>query len=248
MQVAPVFKPSRSKYLVFTTDIIIPTLICACVGTLAYTLLYSPIFKVQKVSCLVDYRPCENPSLGAELDKLIGQNIFKLSPARIKARLTSGDFTIRQVEITRRLPSRVEVSLQSVYPHVALQVKDESRWVVLDTQLRVIGSRDTYPNVPIVIVTSPLSLTVGTMPNDQLIIESLQLARKLFDELFTVKSVTLVDTDMLEVELESGLLALFTPKKDVLEQLRSLQAVLTDGTIWKGKSVIDVRFTHPVLR
>jgi cell division septal protein FtsQ len=105
MQVAPVFQPARSKYLVFTTDIIIPTLICVCVVALAYTLLYSPIFKVQTVSCIVDYEPCDNPSLGAELDKLIGHNIFKLSPDTIKARLTSGDFTIRQAQITRRLPA-----------------------------------------------------------------------------------------------------------------------------------------------
>jgi hypothetical protein len=89
---------------------------------------------------------------------------------------------------------------------------------------------------------------VGTVPSDALIIESLQLARQLFDQLFTVKSVTLIDADTLEVELESGVRALFTPKKDVHEQLGSLQAVLADGTIWKGKSVIDVRFTHPVLR
>lgn len=248
MHAAPVFQPSRSKYLVFTTDIIIPSIISLAVLALAYTLLYSPFFKVQTVSCIVDYEPCQNQSLLAELDKLIGQNIFKLSQTAIHDRLTSGDFTIRQAEIIRRLPNVVEVHLQSVYPYVALQVKDEARWVVLDTQLRVIGVRDVFPNVPTVIVTTPLTLTIGTAPSDRLILDSLVLARQLFDQLFTVKSVTLVDPDTLEVGLESNELVIFTPNKDVGDQLRVLQAVLADDTIRKGKSVIDVRFSQPVLR
>jgi len=48
--------------------------------------------------------------------------------------------------------------------------------------------------------------------------------------------------------LDSGKIAIFTPKKDELVQLRALQTILTDATILEGVNTIDVRFARPVLR
>lgn len=248
MEVAKVFKPSRTKYLVFTVDYLIPTFIIFSVLTLAYLAIYSSIFKINELPCRLDYLPCDNEAVLAELNKLKGQNIFTLKTDPISAKLTSGDYTIRSAEFTKQLPNIMNVELLSVYPHVALQVQGDPGWVVLDQKLRVIATRDTDPNVPTLVVLGPLTLSVGVSPSDELITRSLVLTRKLFDELSSIKSITLVDEDTIKLNLSNGKVAILTPKKDVTRQLQTLQAVLSDVTILTGVSTIDVRFGRPVLR
>lgn len=248
MDVAPVFHPARSKYLVFTTDYVVPFLIIIGILSLLAVALYSPIFKIAEVNCALDYQECSDPSVIAELDKFKGRNIFTLKPSDVTTRLTSGDFTIREASLSKELPGTISLSLQSVYPAIALKVDGDPTWVVLDADLRVIGTRQEDPNVPTVIVPGPLTLTVGKRTQDEVIVQSLLLARRLADELFTVKTITLIDADSIELALEGGMKAIFTPKKDELVQLRALQVVLSDATILKGVSTIDVRFAQPVLR
>ena len=238
----------RSKYLVITLDYLIPILICLGVIALGYFTLYSSYFKINTVVCIIDYAECVDPSVLAELDKLKGQNIFTLSESSVTTRLASGDFTIRQVALTKELPGKIILDLQSVYPMAALQVSGDPTWIILDQNHRVIGSRDSDPNVPTVIGPGPLTLTVGKVPSDDLLIQSIELARNLADELFTIKSITLVDADTINLTLSDGRIAVFTPKSDLSKQLRSLQLILRDATMTLGIKIIDVRFSRPVLR
>ena len=238
----------RSKYLVITLDYLIPTFICLGVIALGYLALYSRFFKVNTVVCTLDFSECLDPSVLSELEKLKGKNIFTLSEDKVTRRLTSGDFTIRQVALTKELPGKIILDLQSVYPVAALQVSGDPTWIILDQNHRVIGSRDSDPNVPTVIVPGPLTLSVGKPLTDDLLIQSIQLAKSLADELFTIKSITLVDADSINLTLSDGKIAIFTPKSDLSQQLRSLQLILRDATMIQGIKIIDVRFIRPVLR
>jgi cell division septal protein FtsQ len=248
MESAPVFKPGRSKYLVLTADYFLPFLICLSVVLAGFLVRYSPIFMVKEVNCLLDYEPCKDRSLIAELDKLKDQNIFIVSEDRLSTRLTSGDFTIREVKLRKMLPDTLTVELQSVYPVVALQVATHPSWAVMDSEYKLIGTRTTDPNVPTVVVPGPLTLVMGKRPDDQMIIKGLDLALTLSEQHFTFKSLTLVDDDTVHIKIDDKLTAVFTPKKDELEQLRALQAILLDDTITKEVKTIDVRFSQPVLR
>lgn len=248
MDSAPVFHPTRSKYIVFTADIIIPFLIILGVVVGIYLLLFSKYFEITQIKCQLDFSECNDPAMISELNMLKGQNIFKFKTGSVRSRLTSGDFTIREASITRVLPGTVNINLASIYPVVALQVQGDPRWVVLDSKHRVIGSREQDPNVPTVIVKNKLTFAVGRPPADDLLIHSLDLAVRLSQQLTTIKSIVLNDQDNIELVLSSGIHAILTPKKDEQEQLRALQAVLSSATILKGVKTIDVRFSQPVLR
>ena len=248
MQTPAVFHPTRSKYLVFTTDYLLPLSIGLAVLAMAYFVLYSRFFQITTVTCSLDYGDCTDPAVLAELDKLKGQNIFTFSPERLSIRLTSGDFTIRQAKFIKQLPGLITVELRSVYRVVAIQVIGDHSWVVLDQDFRVIAKRVSDPNVPTVRLSSPLTLTLSKPPPDQVVIDTLKLARRLADELFVVKTIFLRDEDTIELTLADGRLALFTPKKDELVQLKTLQTILADATIATGVRIIDVRFASPVLR
>ena len=248
MDSAPVFHPTRSKYFVLTLDYLIPFGVIVSVCLLVSFVLYSSFFQIKNLTCVLDYQPCTDPVMITELAKIKGQNIFRFNPHLLEDRLMSGDFTIREAQVTRELPGTVTVTLQSVYPVVALHVADSSEWVVLDGKFRVIGTHNTDPNVPTVIISSPLTLTVGKPPTDPSLIQTLSLAKSLASELLSIKSLTLRDQNTIVVVLPSGIQAIFTTQKDNLVQIRALQAILSDATITKGVHSIDVRFASPVLR
>lgn len=248
MQTSKVFTPLRSKYLVLTADYLLPFMIIAMVIGSVYILLYSNFFKITQITCNLDFEPCQNSAVLAELDKLKGQNIFKLQTQSISTVLTSGDYTIREAVFAKSLPGSLKVDLHSVYPVVALKIKDLDTWIALDSQYRVIKELSVNPNVPTVIVTGPLTLSMGKPVNDPLIKDALAMTDRLFKQLSSIKSVTLVDENRLDIELDSGKTAILTPKKDEAIQLRSLQAILQEVTISKGVRTIDVRFSQPVLR
>jgi cell division septal protein FtsQ len=248
MDKTKVFEPSHSKYFVFTTDYLLPTFISLAVLTLVYLVFYSSFFQIKQVVCHSDYQECKDVSLIAELDKLKGQNIFTLNQNQVASRLTSGNFMIREVTVNKELPTTIKLDLASIYPVVALQVLGDSNWIVLDGQYRVIGTRSTDPNVVTITLQSPLTLTIGKPISDPHILAGLKLGKLFSDELLNVKSITLLDNQIIEVKLPDGKLALFTTEKDFTVQLRALQAILGNATIIKGVQTIDVRFSQPVLR
>ncbi len=248
MEIPKTFRPTRSKYLVFTADILAPLAVCLFVIVVVTFCLNSSYFAVNTVECALDYQPCQNESLLVELDKMKGQNIFTLDKAHLIARLTSGDFTIREASIKQELPSTVVVDLQSVYPVVALQVRGLTSWITLDHKYRAIRELSVDPNVPTVVVSGPLTVKIGKPVEGDSILKTLDLALNLARELLSFKSLTLVDENTIELVLLDGTRGLFTPQKDEQAQLRILQAILVDDTIEKKGHIIDVRFSQPVLR
>lgn len=248
MEKRSIFRPLPSKYIVFTADYILPFSIIVAFIAAAYLTLYSGFFQVRHIECVLDFEPCQDLSVIAELDKMANQNIFRLNPEIVITRLTSGDFTIREAMIKKELPDKVRITLESVYPVVALQTETQNQWVVLDERLRVIATRSTDPNVPTVILTKPLTLTIGKPLADPDVIYALNTSLKIAKELIGIKSIKLVDENTLELKLDDSLIAIMTPKKDELLQLRTLQAILADDTISKEVNTIDVRFSQPVLR
>jgi len=243
-----IFEPGKSKYLVITSDYLIPFLLSIGVIFLFYLSFLSPVFTVKNITCSLDYLPCTDQSIVAEIDKLKTENIFRLTPHILTHKLTSGDFTIREVSIKKTLPDQLTVSLQSVYPVIAIQVEGDTTWAVLDPKFRLIAIRDLYPNVPTLIIPGPLTLAVGKPITDHLLENSLNLTLRLGAGLGSIKTITLVDDNTIKIMLSSGVVAIFSPKSDETDQLKLLQAVLSDDIITQGVRTIDVRFIQPVLR
>ncbi len=243
-----IFHPTPSKYLVLTTDYLIPFFVSLAGIVLIYLVLFSSYFQVSQITCMLDFVPCNDPAVLSEIDKLKSRNIFRLTQDELSARLTSGDFTIAQVSIRKTLPSTLAVSLISVRPVVAISVTGNPTWVVLDEKYRVIGERSNDPNVPTVIISSPIKLTIGKPIEDKSVTAALRLALRLAQEIVSIKNLTLVDDNTITIQLSTGPTAIFSPRLDEITQLKTLQSVLSDATIWKGVSTIDVRFNRPVLR
>ena len=240
---------SRSKYLVITTDYLIPFLIIV-LPLLGYLLAYhTSIFAIKNISCTLDYEPCQIQNLVAELDRSLGDNLVALNPDSIKSRLLSGEYTIRSVEVSRQLPSTLQVDLLSTYPVIALQLTDNpGQWIAIDSQMRVINVLDHDPNVPALTLNSTPPFLLGERVSDSDVIKALEIALEISSDLSSVEKIHLNQDSTLTLSLNNGITALMTTSRDQSDQIRTLQSILIDKDIIKDHKVVDVRFTSPVLK
>ncbi len=248
MQSAPTFTPAKAKYFLLTIDFFGPLAIIIFVLLLLWLLFFSPLFKVSQVQCQLDHLPCPESALLVEIERVKSQNIFRFDTSAFAQRLTSADFTIRQANIKKILPQTLSFELSSVYPVVAIKQVHISEWVIFDDSLRLIRSMSTDPNVPTLIISTPLTLRVGEAPADTELRSLLSLTRTLHRDLPESSSITLTD-DALSINFDGKpYQALLSTSGDLSAQIRSLQAILAGATIDQGVRIIDVRFSQPVLK
>ena len=238
---------SQSKYFVFTIEYLIPLCITVLVCLLLYLSFISSLFQIKSIECYLDLKPCENPHLLADLAHLKGQNIFLVDPPALIKRLTRGDYQIRNGQVTKNLPGMLTLNLNSVYPILALQVGGDSDFATIDSQYRVIQFTSTFPNVPIISLSKPASLTVSQVITDEQLLSQLRLTYSLVQSVPGIKSISILDQNI-TIILNDGLLALFTSQRDLEDQISALQGLRQDGTIIQGVREIDLRFSQPILR
>ena len=238
----------KSKYIVLTYDLILPLLIILGVVIGGWVLLASPVFSLTDIKCSLDYQPCPEGAVMAELNKSKGLNLLRLDTDRVGSRLTSGDFTVREAIFHKKFPSTLVVELQSIYPVAATRVEGvTAEWLIFDKLHRVIGLTRTDPNVPTVILKAAPVLRVGEQINSSELVQALELAVAISQELPGVKSTSL-EGETVFITLTTGQTAILSTAKDRTLQIRTLQAILLDTTMSSEARIIDVRFSKPVLK
>lgn len=236
----------KSKYLVITSDYLVPLGITLGVILLVWLTFFSPSFAIKTVICEADHEPCASSALEKEIEKIIGQNTLRFKENELIAKLLSGEFTVREVEITRTLPGTVKVSVYSVLPVIALLQVGDPRYVTLDQDYRVIKLTSSHPNVPVVTVSLLPPLQLGKKIEGEylpLLTLALELARSFPEH----KSIEYAPPSIIKLTLPE-ITAVFSTEKEPGQQIRLLQAILLDTTILSGKQEVDVRFTQPVLK
>lgn len=238
----------KSRYFVLTADFIIPVLIILLVIASLLFITRGRLFAIKTVDCLRDYQPCTDNHLLTELDKLKGANLFTFNKSELRTRILENNKTIENVEVTSSLPNKVSVNLISSSPSVALQLKDNSTvWVVLDQEFRVIAVRESDPNVPTVKVSTMEEISIGNPITSKETQGALEVALSIKNNFIQAETISLTD-DVITLDLTEGKTALLSSKADIAEQLITLQAILADDTISESASLIDVRYTQPVIK
>jgi len=211
-----------------------------------YVAFFSPLFTVKNIVCTQDFEPCNNPFILAEADTLKGQNIFFLNSNNFIKLLTQGDFQTRSGEIKKILPNTLILSLQSVYPIMALHVEGETRFATLDSSLRIIRLLESNPNVPIIELSSPISLQIGQPVQDQSLVANITFAKDVVRRIPNIIRLVMQGDDLI-LTLSDKIVATLTIHREAEEQIDALKAVLGDATIREGLRKVDVRFAQPVL-
>lgn len=238
----------KSKYLVFTQDIVLPSLIIIGVGALYFLTYHTHIFALQNIDCHVDYMPCSSATVIAELDKYKGVNLLTLKTSSIGDKLRAGDFTISSISFSKSLPGNLRVDITSAHPTIAIRVRGvDNEWTVLDANFAVLGVTTDKPPVPELVVDTAPTLQVGQKITDPTALKALSFAVSLKQGSLDYKSISL-SGNIVTITLSSGVSAIVDLSQDTDIQIRRLQAILLDTTMDSGSSVIDVRFARPVLK
>lgn len=239
---------SRSKYLILTTEYLIP-LFFLLLALLAYLALsYSSFFTLTKISCELDYQPCNNPVLTAELDRSLGESLFRFDQDQLKKRLLSGEFTLREVSLHKSYPHTLEIELLSTYPVVALQLSEVSQqWFALDSRFRLIAIRDSDPNVPTLVVDNLPPLQLSQSLEDDSLTSALNSVMQIAKEIPSATSYHLAD-NVFTLEFDNNLTAYLSLDKDLPSQLTTLQSLLADEAVITSYTIIDLRYYQPVLK
>lgn len=244
------FKPVKSKYLVITNDYLIPMIIIIGISLLYLTAFKTTYFNIANMICERDFESCQDPFILAEIEKSKNTNIFKFESETLINKLKSGNKTIKDIEISKKLPSTINIGITSTSPRVALSVETNgNKWIILDDNLRVISTSDQEPNLPIVLVQATQEIQLGQTIDNDSINEALTLALDITEQFIRVKTIKL-DKEIVTLFLPSGKKVLLTTLKDTNKQLLTLQAILADDTIMREETynIIDVRFDQPVLK
>lgn len=237
---------SRSKYLVVTLDYVMPLLLFFGSLIFTYIVFFSPLFTVKTIVCTQDFEPCNNPFILAEAETLKGKNIFLLNGNKFVNLLTTGDFQTRSGEIKKDLPTTLTISLQSVYPILALHVQGETRYATLDSNLSVLKLLENNPHVPVIELNSPLSLQIGHPIPDETFNKILRYSVSIIRGISDTSEIKISGDDLI-LTLNNGLQLVLTIHRDIAHQISALKAVLEDATIREGLRKVDVRFSQPVL-
>lgn len=235
----------RSKYLVITKEYLLPVLVTLGSVLTLYLVFFSPLFRIRQLTCVLDYAPCPESSLTVELNNYLGHNLFRLDSQALAALFVGSDSTIRQVEVSKRLPGELTVNFYSVYPSVAVRLESDPRFLVFDEQLRLIGVREQDPNVPVLLLATASTFQLGKRVEDELVapLEAVQALATSLPGVVRYEYQT-----HLTLTLDSGITVLLDPAANPSVTVSRLQAVLKDHTIMQEVSIIDLRFAQVVVK
>lgn len=242
------FSPANSKYIIFTSEYIIPLLILITIILLGYVILKTSYFSISNIICTQEYEECQNEHLNAELERYRGDNIFQLDIDSIQSRIESGQKTVKQVTVTRQLPSTLIIELIPTTSIIALQLINTDQWIVLDERLLITKVTDKNPNLITILITQLEIIQVGQPITDPKLLAVLELTREISRQFFEFSSIEL-DDNIITLYLKNGQKALLTTSRETSAQLYTLQSILADDIITSDAvHTIDVRFTQPVLK
>jgi len=204
--------------------------------------LYRNVFIVRTISCSFADQPCPEVAI-VELERLKTQSIwnsFSETQNKFKTALRQAS----HISFSRKLPSTLIVTMTPSDILGVLNADISSGYAIVNKN----------GHVTEIVVERPTGLTVMRMKQVVKVGDEIESEMKSVLEEFSGhgQSIPLVevfykDKDEIELRLQNGKTAIVR-SFDLATQLNTLQLLLNEATMIEKVSVIDVRFSHPVLR
>lgn len=204
--------------------------------------LYRNVFIVRTVVCSFADQPCPEAAI-AELERLKGKSIwntFSETQSKFKTALRQAS----TITFNRKLPSTLVVTMAPSDILGALNADISSGYALVNKNRHVTE----------IVVERPTGLTVLRVKQAVKVGDEIETEMKTLLEEFSRRgqSIPFVeifykDKDDIELRLQNGKTAVIRAF-DLAPQLNTLQLLLNEATMIEKVSVIDMRFSHPVLR
>ena len=202
---------------------------------------FLPFFKLSEIDVL----PNQNCVTSQNVFDVLGssQNLLFVSKVNLKDTLKSKYTCIREIEVVKHYPSRLQLDILVKEPVVKIEgtnfLATEDGYIVEDTG---------YKNKPVLFLPPEVKVVVGEKITSQSVIFAIGLISKLLKSDFLPVNVRIISSENIAVYNQQGTVAIFSSKEDTTRQVDSLQQAISKAKIDPAKiAKIDLRFEKPVI-
>jgi len=220
-------------------------------GLLAFILLVwwltlGGAISVQSIDCETEAGSCSAEIL-AELERFRGSPLLLLRSQEISQKLKEFDPTIKQVVVTTKLPSHLNVRIASRQTLAAITIKGSDMALLADEDGFIFSKRQLQDQqFPIIYFPKADGLNVGEQITDESLLQSIALAKLLEEHFISYRSM-MVEDGSLRCVISDQLIVLFSHDGNLSEEVTSLQRILSEVTMSSTPVTIDVRHEKPVV-
>jgi len=207
----------------------------------------SGFFDIKFIICQKDEFLCEE----AEQDlfsSAVGKSIFFVDSQKLADSAKLKNIELSGVQISKRIPNKIYVNLESRKAFVLLTVGSSSYLADKDYFVFAKSDANAY-NLPIIDLQASGLPVVGTYV-DEKVKKAIQLAGVLKTFFIPFSKISIDKKDSLTM-YGGGFQAIFSDKKDFEAQVISLQLILRSSKIKQSSKSklkkIDLRFDKPIL-
>lgn len=204
--------------------------------------LYRNVFIVRTVTCSFADQPCPEAAV-AELERLKGKSIwntFSETQNKFKTALRQAS----SISFGRKFPSTLVVIMVPSDILGALNADISSGYALVNKNghvTEIVAERPT--GVTVVRIKQPLKVGDEIATEMKTVLETFGG----HGQSISLVEIFYKDKDEIELRLQNGKTAIVR-SSGLATQLNTLQLLLNQATMIENVSVIDVRFSHPVLR
>lgn len=226
--------------------------------------LKSDFWSIKKITCRYNETSCSS-EVEKELGRLAsGKNILFISRKEFKKEVLKKELMFKDVKIFVRLPDEVIFEFKKREPEAAVvvqsgienkQASESAKPEFLTTEDFFIVDRDGVilakekkSDLPLVLVTTTIEAKIGERINQDELLKAVELLADLRLNLLEPKLVRLLSGRSMEVWFKDNITSVFSGKKNLKNQLDSLQLIFSRAKI-EGRKIkrVDLRFDKPVV-
>lgn len=212
-------------------------------STLAAT-LFLRIFIVRSITCTFDKNPCPEP-ITAELQQVVGKPLIFASIDSSAKKVKAAMPQVSSITAHKQFPSTLRVEVQGSNVSCAVYSSPEKGYFLLSDEAKVSGKAEGRPQGLVLLQFPGRAVVLGDQIDESATGFCFEMERSA-----TYSSVSAIEwrgPQEIALYLINGKTALVSIK-DLAQQLGTLQRFLGEATMIEKVSIIDLRFSHPVLR
>lgn len=216
-----------------------------------WILVFSRLFTIQQIECEMGVSDPSTGSCGevilAELEKYRPAKTLGLNTEEIAAGLLKSDRTIKDAQVSIRLPATLKVKLTPRVPVIQITTRAGTDQVLLVDSDGIILEATTIQDELLTLIWPAADSWQIEQVLPPYLHQAIRLA-VLADEQFKFQVPPIVESEFsIRGQIEIGPTVLFSLDKEPLSQVKTLQVVLSQAKMDQVRE-IDLRFKNPVVR
>ncbi len=216
--------------------------VSVCIGV---WYVVSRVYVVEHIVCQMDQEQCSETVM-AELNRFQSKPLLFLDFSIIKNKLHGAFPQLQSITFRKQFPKTLTATLTSSQESIVIYLPESSTYAFITQQGKVLNTTPIKPEKTLYISVPAKTLRQGdSLTQDELhdVIRLIQIMR----ENLNMYGIERISEKEIIIYLSNNTRAVVS-SEGLEKQVATLQLLLNEATMIENISVMDLRFSHPVLR